>query len=168
MLVRLSGVNAESVTDGEGIRAVVYLQGCTHACPGCHNPASHPLDGGYLTDTDAVLAELLANPLVGGLTISGGEPLLQSEATLALAAGAKQRGRDVWVYTGFLLEDLLRQPVSRDILRVIDTLVDGPFLLEQRDLAVPYRGSRNQRILRPADWTALIAETECAEPRITR
>ncbi len=162
MLVRLSGINAESVTDGEGIRAVVYLQGCVHACPGCHNPTSHPLDGGYLADTDAVLAELLANPLVGGLTISGGEPLLQPEATLALASGAKFRGKSVWVYTGFLLEELLQRPGARDILRVIDALVDGRFLIEQRDLAVPYRGSRNQRILRSADWAALIAETECS------
>lgn len=160
MLVRLSGINAESVTDGEGIRAVVYLQGCTHACPGCHNPTSHPLDGGYLADTDAVLAELLANPLVGGLTISGGEPLLQPEATLALAIGAKLRRKSVWVYTGFLLEELLRRPEARDILRVIDTLVDGRFLLPERDLALPYRGSRNQRILHSADWAALIAATE--------
>ena len=160
MLVRLSGINVESVTDGEGIRAVVYLQGCMHACSGCQNPTSHPLDGGYLAETAAVLAELLSNPLVSGLTISGGEPLLQPEATLALARGAKMRGINVWVYTGFLLEELLQRPEARDILRVIDTLVDGRFLLTERDLALPYRGSRNQRILHSADWAALIAATE--------
>lgn len=160
MLVRLAGINAESVTDGEGIRAVVYLQGCAHACPGCHNPATHPLDGGYLADTESVLSQLLANPLVGGLTISGGEPLLQPEATLALARGAKARGRSIWLYTGFLLEELLQTQVSRDILRVIDVLIDGRFLIEQRDLGLPFRGSRNQRLLRADEWAALIAETE--------
>lgn len=160
MQVRLSGVNGESVTDGEGIRAVVYLQGCQHACPGCHNPDSHPLDGGYLADTDEVLVELMSNPLVTGLTISGGEPLLQPGAVLALTQGAKSSGRDVWLYTGYLLEDLLRERWAMDILRAVDVLIDGRFLLEQRDLAIPYRGSRNQRLLHRRDWINRLRETE--------
>ncbi|MGI6357646.1 MAG: 4Fe-4S single cluster domain-containing protein [Bacillota bacterium] len=157
MEVRLAGVNAESVTDGVGLRAVAYLQGCTHACPGCHNPASHSLTGGYLADTDDVLDTLLSNPLLSGLTISGGEPLLQAEATLALAAGAKARGYSVWLYTGYVLQELAAHPLSERILGVVDVLVDGPYLAEERDLALPYRGSRNQRLLRPADWSHLFS-----------
>lgn len=155
MLVRLAGVNAESVTDGEGLRAVVYLQGCTHGCPGCHNPDTHPLTGGYLTDTDDLLQELLSNPLVSGLTISGGEPLLQPEATFALAAGTKARGYNVWLYTGYCLHELQSQPWAGRILQVVDVLVEGRYQQEARDLDLPYRGSRNQRLLRPTDWGAL-------------
>lgn len=156
MQVRLAGANPESVTDGEGVRAVVYFQGCQHDCSGCHNPDTHPLQGGYLADTEVLLQQLMANPLVAGLTISGGEPFLQPEAALALASGAKALGKTVWLYTGFCLEELISQPVSREVLRVVDVLIDGRFVLTERDLTLAFRGSRNQRILHSHDWLNVI------------
>ncbi len=155
MQVRLAGIKQESVTDGAGLRAVVYFQGCPHHCPGCHNPESHDPQGGYWADTDEILDLLCSNPLIDGITLSGGEPLLQPQAALALARGARQRGKNVWVYSGFTLPAILRDPFKRAVLEYTDVLVDGEFILAERDLSLPYRGSRNQRLLTPAAWQAL-------------
>ncbi len=152
MQVRLAGIKPESVTDGVGVRAVIYFQGCPHDCLGCHNPESHDPSAGYAADTAEILPVVLGNPLVEGITLSGGEPFEQPLAALALARGAKERGKSVWVYTGYRLEEILQRPACRRVLRYIDVLVDGPFVLAERDLALPYRGSRNQRLLALADW----------------
>ncbi|NLW17550.1 MAG: anaerobic ribonucleoside-triphosphate reductase activating protein [Firmicutes bacterium] len=156
MQVRLAGIKQESVTDGEGLRAVVYFQGCPHHCPGCHNPESHDPRGGYVAETEEVLEVLCSNPLIDGITLSGGEPLLQPEAALALAQGARERGKSVWVYTGFTLKAILADPVKRAVLSYTDVLVDGPFILAERDLSLAFRGSRNQRLLTPTDWQVAV------------
>lgn len=152
MQVRLAGLKSESVTDGIGIRAVVYFQGCPHHCLGCHNPESHDFNGGYWANTDEILELLVKETLVDGITLSGGEPLAQPQAALALARGAKERGKSVWLYTGYVLEQVLQDNERSRVLPYIDVLVDGPFVQAQRDLSLPYRGSRNQRLLTPVDW----------------
>ena len=149
MLIRLAGLTADSIVDGPGMRLTVFTQGCVHACPGCHNPSAHALDGGTLAETDDILAQLARNALQAGITLSGGEPFLQPEACLALAEGVHAQGKTVWAFTGWTWEELLREddPARMALLRAVDVLVDGPFLLAERTLELPFRGSRNQRLI---------------------
>ena len=148
MLIRLNGIVSDSIVDGPGLRLAVFTQGCPHHCPGCHNPATHDPEGGYAADTAAVLASLKENPLLDGLTLSGGEPFEQPEACLELALGAKSRGLTVWAYSGYTYEALMKKGGAvAALLDACDVLVDGPFVLAQRSLELDFRGSRNQRLV---------------------
>jgi len=151
MQVRIAGIIHESVTDGPGVRSVVFFQGCQRACPGCHNPHTWKLDGGEQTDTQQVMARLKITPLISGITLSGGEPFLQAEAAAEIAQFARSAGLDVWVFTGNTWEDLLAgldKPGYRELVEAADVIVDGPYQQDLRDLSLAYRGSRNQRIIR--------------------
>ena len=147
--IRISGIARDSIVDGEGIRLTVFTQGCPRRCPGCHNPETQPLVGGRTTTVGAVVAELVENPLLTGLTLSGGEPFLQPGALLPLARAAHARGLDVWSYTGFTLEELRAQGDTDvdALLEELDVLVDGDYREELRDLTLHFRGSRNQRVI---------------------
>ena len=147
--IHISGIARDSIVDGEGIRLTVFTQGCPRRCPGCHNPDTQPLVGGRMTTVGAVLAEIDENPLLTGLTLSGGEPFLQPGALLPLARGAHERGLDVWSYTGYTLEELRAQknPAVDALLDELDVLVDGDYRAEERDLTLHFRGSRNQRVI---------------------
>ena len=149
MNIRIFGLTEDSIVDGPGLRLAVFTQGCARACEGCHNPGSRPLDGGVVMDTGQILGKLRANPLQTGLTLSGGEPMLQPEACRALAEGARALGKSVWIYTGYTWEELLetREPARIALVETCDVLVDGPFVLDQRTLELPFRGSRNQRLI---------------------
>lgn len=149
MDIRIADLTHDSIVDGRGLRLTVFTQGCVHACEGCHNPSSHRLDAGKTMRTGDILAQLRGNPLECGLTLSGGEPFLQPEACLALAEGTHVLGKDVWAYTGYTWEALLQEqhPARMALLKVIDVLVDGPFVLAERTLELPFRGSRNQRLI---------------------
>ena len=146
---RVHSVESFGTVDGPGVRFVVFTQGCPHHCPGCHNPDSHDPAGGRDADTADLLAELRQNPLLDGLTLSGGEPFCQPEACLALAEGARAAGLNVWAYTGYTWEALLAaaDPARLALLRAVDVLVDGPFILAQRSLELTFCGSRNQRLI---------------------
>ena len=162
MQIRIAGVVQDSIVDGPGNRFTLFTQGCPHHCPGCHNPDSHAFDGGRLTDTDTLIADMRRNPLLDGLTLSGGEPFCQAEACLLMANAAHQAGLNVWAYTGYTFEQLLEEADSARmaLLAAIDVLVDGPFLLAQKSLAIQWRGSGNQRLLdMPA---SLAAKKACA------
>lgn len=156
MLANLAGLRSESVTDGHGIRTVAYFQGCPHNCGGCHNPDTHAFGQGRDFSVEQVVDGVLANPLIEGLTLSGGEPFAQPEAAAEMARRVKAGGKTVWAYTGYYLEDLLRKPAARQVLRYVDVLVDGPFIESLRDLALSYRGSRNQRIIHCEAWMGLL------------
>ena len=147
--IRLAGVIRESIVDGPGLRFVVFVQGCPHHCPGCHNPQSHDFSGGYDCDWEKILAEIKKNPLLDGVTLSGGEPLCQAEALLPLAKAVRALGLNIFIYTGDTLEHLLAQndPQIMALLAQGDFLVDGPYIESQRDLTLLFRGSQNQRIL---------------------
>ncbi len=149
MQIRLAGIVPESIVDGPGYRLAVFVQGCPHACPGCHNPKTHDFAGGYLSDTAEVIAKMGANPLVRGVTLSGGEPMMQAEALCEIAAAAKENGMNVWCYTGFTLEALKREnnPWRMRLLEFVDVLVDGPYIAHERSLDLLYCGSRNQRLI---------------------
>lgn len=148
--MRIAATVQDSIVDGPGLRFVVFVQGCGRDCPGCHNPQTHDPRGGAEHGVAELIARMHSNPLTDGLTLSGGEPFEQPEACRALAQAAHQARLDVWCYTGFRWEELLERgtPAQRALLLEIDVLVDGPFLLSERTLSLPWRGSRNQRLIR--------------------
>jgi len=149
MEIRLAGIVSESIVDGPGYRLAVFVQGCPHACPGCHNPKTHDFAGGYLSDTAEVIAKMGKNPLVRGVTLTGGEPMMQAEALCEIAAAAKAKGMNVWCYTGYTLETLWAQNHGdcMRLLELIDVLVDGPYIAHERSLDLLYCGSKNQRLI---------------------
>lgn len=149
--IRLAGVVRESIVDGPGLRFTVFCQGCPHGCEGCHNPATHDFEGGYDCEISKIIAAVDENPLLDGVTFSGGEPMCQPEAFAALAEELKRRSLNIMVYTGYTYEELLKlaetKPAIGKLLELTDYLVDGRFILAERDLTLPFRGSTNQRIL---------------------
>ena len=149
MQIRLAGVEPESIVDGPGYRMAVFVQGCPHHCPGCHNPATHDFSGGTLRDTAEITAMLGKNPLVRGVTLTGGEPMMQAAALCEIARAARERGMSVWCYTGYTLEALLKEQNSdrMRLLALVDVLVDGPYIAHERSLDLLYCGSRNQRLI---------------------
>lgn len=148
-LLQINGLIEESIVDGPGLRFVIFTQGCPHHCLGCHNPQTHNLKGGTYMDTDMLLQKIDKNPLLDGVTFSGGEPFLQAKALAYLAEKLHRRGLSVMTYTGYTLEALKSQRDTDvdQLLLQTDTLVDGPFILEKRNTTLPFRGSENQRII---------------------
>lgn len=153
MKIRIAGISNDSIVDGEGIRFTVFIQGCIRNCRGCHNPQTHDLTGGYEVDVDDLIEQMKKNPILDGLTISGGEPFLQSRACEELARKAHEIGLNVWVYTGYTYERLLEfeRGHAKEFLKQIDFLVDGEFRIEERTLSLPWRGSKNQRLINMND-----------------
>ncbi len=149
--LRLAGVVRESIVDGPGIRLTVFTQGCLHHCEGCHNPQTHDLNGGYISNTHNILKAIKENPMLQGVTFSGGEPFIQCEPLTELAKECHKLGLNVMVYTGYTFEALVKgfdkNPQWKELLENTDILVDGPFILSQRSLMLHFRGSKNQRIL---------------------
>lgn len=152
--IRLAGVIRESIVDGPGFRFVVFTQGCPHHCPGCQNPGTHDPAGGYDGDTDRLFEEFCKNPLLAGVTFSGGDPFLQPLPLADLARRVHKMGKTVITYTGYTMEYLLShledQEGWRELLLGTDRLVDGPFIESLRSPLLHFRGSSNQRVLDPA------------------
>jgi anaerobic ribonucleoside-triphosphate reductase activating protein len=146
-MLRIAGIVEDSIVDGPGLRLAVFTQGCIHNCPGCHNPHTHSLDGGYLHPISEILDRLRRNPLLDGLTLTGGDPFMQPEASAQLAQEAHGMGFSVVTYTGYLYEQILENPRFLPLLYASDILIDGPFIQEQRTLSLAFRGSRNQRVI---------------------
>ena len=151
--LRLAGVIRESVVDGPGYRFVVFTQGCPHRCEGCHNPETHDFEGGYDSDTDRILEAVRTDPLLRGVTFSGGEPFCQAGALAHLARQIHVLGLDVMCYTGYTFEQLTASPQEHpdwmELLSQTDILVDGRFVLAEKSLSLRFRGSKNQRIIDP-------------------
>lgn len=147
--LRIAGTIHDSIVDGPGIRYVIFTQGCPHHCQGCHNPQTHDFQGGQIADIPKILDEIFQNPLLCGVTFSGGEPFSQAKALLPIANAVKEHKKHLMVYTGYLFETLtkMKDPAVDRLLSLTDILVDGPFILAKQDLTLPYRGSSNQRII---------------------
>lgn len=147
--MRIANTVSDSIVDGPGLRFTVFTQGCRHGCPGCHNPETHPFDGGREVSVEELVEKMSSDPLISGLTLSGGDPMEQAAECAALARLAKGRGLNVWVYTGYTYEALIKQadPDRLALLEAADVLVDGPFLLAQKSYDALFRGSRNQRLI---------------------
>ena len=161
--IRIAGVVRESVVDGPGLRFVVFTQGCPHHCPGCHNPQTHDFEGGQLVEISQLVELMEKNPLLRGITFSGGEPFAQPEGMAALAQQVKAHGWDLFLYSGYTFEQLLKMgeecPAVRRLLELGDILVDGPYLEGERSLELKFRGSRNQRVI---DLPASLASGKAA------
>ena len=154
MKLRIAGLEEESYVDGEGIRYAIFVQGCPHHCEGCHNPQTFDFNGGRLVELDFLIDRIKNNPLLSGVTFSGGEPLCQLKSLKALARTVKSMGLTVWCYTGFTFEELIggvekyfTADEIKEFLNYVDVLVDGPYVEEQRDLTLTFCGSRNQRLI---------------------
>lgn len=149
MTLRIAGVVRESIVDGPGIRFVVFTQGCPHHCKGCHNPESHSPDGGYDCEVGTILGEIQKDPLLSGVTFSGGEPFTQPEELIELGSAVRALGLGLIIYTGYLAEDLLasENPQIKRLFELADYVIDGKFVMEQRNLELRFRGSDNQRIV---------------------
>ena len=149
--IRLYGLVTDSIVDGPGFRTAIFVQGCPYHCEGCHNPDSQPFEGGTLWTLDDVEKKFSNNPLLSGITLSGGEPAEQAAPCAELARRAHQKGLNVWTYTGSTLEALSERaktdPALAELLLETDVLVDGPFILAQRSLELDFCGSKNQRLI---------------------
>ncbi len=150
--IRLAAdLQTDSIVDGPGLRAVLWTQGCAHHCPGCQNPQTWDFEGGGLVPIEMVKEAISELEYHTGLTLSGGDPMFQPDACLEIIKYAKSLGLNIWVYTGFKFEELMKmsklKSVYLKLLNEIDVLVDGKFILEQRDLSLLFRGSRNQRLI---------------------
>lgn len=149
--LQLAGRAHDSIVDGPGLRYVIFTQGCPLACAGCHNPTTQLFGVGASYVVDELVADMRSNPLITGLTLSGGEPTLQPGGCAELAEAAHDTGLDVWCYSGYTIERLLRrrrtEPALDRLLHAVDVLVDGPFVLAKRSLTTPWRGSTNQRLI---------------------
>ena len=150
--IRLAAdLQEDSIVDGPGLRTVIWTQGCAHHCKGCQNPQTWDFEGGGLVPIEMVLSAIDELEYQKGITFSGGDPMYQPEACNIIAEYARSKGYDIWVYTGFTYEQLMEisktKPIYRKFLENIDVLVDGPFKIEERDLNLLFRGSRNQRLI---------------------
>lgn len=147
--MRIAGIVEDSIVDGPGLRMTVFVQGCPHHCPGCHNPETWDAAGGTDVEVDKIVKKYLSNPLLDGITISGGEPFDQPDCCVDLLSKIFHRCESIWCYTGYTFEQLMerRDFPSCFLLGITDVLVDGPYIESQRTLELPWRGSRNQRLI---------------------
>ena len=147
-MLNLSGLISDSIVDGPGIRTTIFSQGCPHHCPGCHNPGTWVFGCGTDVEVERLVEIVRSNPLCRGVTFSGGEPFAQPEGFARLARLLKEKGYEVASYTGYTFEELLEgSEAQKNLLRTLDILIDGPFLLAEKSLELAFRGSKNQRIL---------------------
>lgn len=168
--IRIFGLVPESIVDGPGLRFSVFVQGCSHDCPGCHNPESHPADGGKPVGIADLLEQIRGCSSVHDVTLSGGEPFEQAGVCAELAKQLKNEGYGIWAFTGYLLEDLERMaksdPCVASLLGCIDVLVDGPFIESLRSLELDWRGSSNQRVIDLERTRALGRIVEWKQPEM--
>ena len=150
MELRIAGTVNDSIVDGPGIRFTIFTQGCPHNCKGCHNPQTHDFAGGTLADTNELLERIKSNPLLDGVTFSGGEPFSQAQTLALLGKQIRELGMNIITYTGYTFEQLYADRDKNgwgELLAVTDFLIDGPFILAQKDWEIKFRGSSNQRYI---------------------
>jgi anaerobic ribonucleoside-triphosphate reductase activating protein len=148
--MHLAGIVAHSMVDGPGVRMSIFFQGCIHACKGCQNPDTWNKDGGEYVSTRTIIDKMRQTKYLDGITLSGGDPLLQSEAAIEIAQEAHKMGLTVWVYTGWTYEEILAGDAGEtaiEALNHIDVLVDGRFEPDLKSSECIYRGSTNQRLV---------------------
>lgn len=165
---RLSGLAKESIVDGLGLRYVVFAQGCSHKCMGCHNPQTHNYFAGEEYTVMTVFQDIKRNPLLKGVTFSGGEPMDQSQAFLELAKLVKDIGLDIWCFTGYTLEEILesKDQYKIELVKYIDVLVDGKFIKDKKTIEKPFVGSSNQRIIDiKASMNGIVSEINYRSPQ---
>jgi anaerobic ribonucleoside-triphosphate reductase activating protein len=179
----LGGIESESIVDGPGFRYVIFVQGCCFSCPGCHNSHLQSFKGGRRFFIEEILEAIKDNPLLDGITLSGGEPFTQAAACAVLAEQVRDLGLSVVTFSGYRWEDLVageRDDWDR-LLETTNILVDGPFVQESRNIDLRFRGSSNQRLIHvpasilsgktvvlPDDFSADIMAYEITVPYLLR
>lgn len=137
----------DTTVDGPGLRTAIYAAGCSHACPGCHNPTSWDIHNGRPMGIEEIVRRILDDPFAD-VTFSGGDPFYQVEGFTRLAQAIKTNSRkSIWCYTGYSFEQIMLRPKLACLLPYIDVLVDGRFVRELRDESLRFRGSSNQRLI---------------------
>ena len=159
--MNIAGINYESINDGEGVRTTIFVSGCSHKCPKCHNPQTHNINYG-VKFTDELQNEIISNiekrPFISGITLSGGDPLHDNNVidvhNLIIKFRNKFPNKNIWLYTGYKFEDIINNPlrnlsttIRKRIIEMCDVLVDGRYIDELRDLTLRFRGSSNQRVI---------------------
>ncbi len=143
--LRVLNIVDGTIVDGPGLRTSIYFAGCSHHCEGCHNPQSWDAAGGEPMGVADLMAVIDDNEM--DVTFTGGDPLMQIDALLPLAQAVKDRGYNLWIYTGYTIEEIRASARLRRILDYADTIVDGRFVKALRDTTLRFRGSSNQRII---------------------
>lgn len=150
-MIRLAGIAYESLVNGPGIRRVFFSQGCKHDCKGCFNQDTHDFCGGEERDMDELIADVLSNPFLKGVTFSGGDPFERAEEFAYMAEAFKKHNLSVWSYTGYtyeyIIENIDKRPGWRKLMENINVLVDGRFEEDKKVEGLKFRGSSNQRII---------------------
>ncbi|UZP03559.1 anaerobic ribonucleoside-triphosphate reductase activating protein [Clostridium botulinum] len=149
--IRLSGIAYESLVNGPGIRRVFFSQGCNHNCKACFNPDTHDFNGGEERNIDELIEDVLCNPMIKGITFSGGDPFERADEFSYMAKIFKENNKNIWCYTGYTFEyindNLERNKGWKDLINNIDVLVDGKFEEDKKEDGLKFRGSSNQRII---------------------
>ncbi len=147
--INVAGLINDSIVDGVGLRFVVFVQGCPRRCKGCHNEGTQPFVTKTLMTPQDIMDEINKNPLLDGVTFSGGEPMCQAKSLSVLAKLIKDKGLHLAVYTGYTYEDLIHSNMEgvKELLQYVDILIDGEFVQELRDYTLKFRGSSNQRVI---------------------
>ena len=152
--MNIAGINYESINDGEGVRTVIYVSGCSHKCLNCHNPQTHDINYGIeFTDKlqNEIIEGIIKRPFISGITLSGGDPLHQNNMldvfNLIKKLKVKFPDKNIWMYTGYKIETILNDPLKRKIIEMCDVVVDGRYIDELKDLTLKFRGSSNQRLI---------------------
>ncbi|MGN1013503.1 MAG: anaerobic ribonucleoside-triphosphate reductase activating protein [Clostridia bacterium] len=150
-ILKIAGIVEESIVDGPGIRFVIFTQGCPHNCKGCHNPQTHDFNGGKNIKINEIIEMIKSNPLLKGITLSGGEPFMQAKQLSILIDKIKDSKLDIITYTGFKYEDLINNSNDEnsfmELLTRTDILIDGKFVEDKKDDSLMFRGSSNQRAI---------------------
>ena len=150
MKLRIAGTVNDSIVDGPGIRFTIFTQGCPHHCEGCHNPQTHDFNGGEIVEADEIIEKIKKNPLLDGVTFSGGEPFCQAETLADIGKEIKSLGLNVITYSGYTCDEIYETRDKNhwnELLSVTDFLIDGKFILQQKDWNLKFRGSSNQRYI---------------------
>lgn len=150
MKLRIAGTVNDSIVDGPGIRFTIFTQGCPHHCEDCHNPQTHDFNGGEIVEADEIIEKIKKNPLLDGVTFSGGEPFCQAETLADIGKEIKSLGLNVITYTGYTFDEIYENRDKNhwnELLSVTDFLIDGKFILQQKDWNLKFRGSSNQRYI---------------------
>ena len=146
-MISILSIVHDTMVDGPGFRTSIYCAGCPNACPGCHNPQSWDINHGTMTSTEDIMKEIMSDPFAN-VTFSGGDPMFQAEGFAELARAIREQSdKTIWCFTGFKYENLLKNPKQLELLKLIDVLVDGPFIQALRDEDLFFRGSSNQRLI---------------------
>ena len=165
--INVAGFNKNSITDGPGFRFVIFAQGCVHGCKGCHNPETHPFGTGENYSVADLIAMIRKNPMIKGVTFSGGDPFCQPKEFALLGRELKKLGYEICAFTGYLYEALAKDENDDkfSLLKEVDILIDGPFVESEKSMDLKFKGSRNQRTIDVAKSLAEGKAVETDSPR---